>query len=476
MRPDHRMFDESRPHGTVPADTASATAIFTAMASFSLLIISLAYSPWIVLLSPLFVLGGVLSMKKVDLFGRGVCVLITISLSYYYSLNQIPGMVTIIRVALILTLALGFLKRDREPNEYASSLGLFALFLVFAAVNSYFCSNFVEISELKLLFAGMFFFGLILSAKATDGFPSVLFGIIAAIIAISVVMFIVNPAIGYSYVIDPNAAISALGKYSGILNHPQLLGCLLAVNLPLILHTYLTKTGTLASLSIFLIIATTLLIAISSSRTGLLATSVALISTLYMFSNNPDAKVRRRVKTFWAIIVIAVVVGLATSFEEIQLFIYKTEDLGGGISLSGRENIIGDSWRGFVSRPVFGNGFQVPSDFTEHGGATFGLSSDATAVEKCFFITMLLEEVGIVGTSLFLCIIVFLFRRWYQKGAYVAIAAMLAFLTINIGEACILSPSSIGGLCWLSIFAVHNLVQPSAGPHSLHDPARRRVY
>jgi O-antigen ligase len=475
MLPNHPIFEGNRPHSSAPA-VVKASAVFAVMAAFSLLIIFLSLSPWIVLLLPFFALLGGLSMKNVDFFGLGVCVLITISLSYYYSLGQISGLVTIVRVVIILLLAFGFLKSGRESNEYRSALGLIALFLLISSVNSYYCSIYVSISELKLLFAGMFFFGLILSAKSTDGFPSILFGVIAAVISLSAIVFIIYPTIGYAYVIDPNAAISALGKFSGILNHPQLLACLLAINLPLILHTYLTRSGTLSTLSLFLIIATSLLMGISSSRTGLLATLVALVSTLYMLRNNPDAKARRRVNAVWAIVIIAIVIGLATSFEQIQLFIYKTEDLGGGISLSGREEIVGASWQAFVANPIFGNGFQVPSDFTEHGGATFGLSSDATAVEKCFFITMLLEEVGIVGTALFLGAIVILLQRWHQKRAYVAIAAMLAFLTINIGEACILSPSSIGGLCWLSIFAVHNLVQPSTGPHSLHDPARRRVY
>ena len=178
----------------------------------------------------------------------------------------------------------------------------------------------------------------------------------------------------------------------------------------------------------------------------------------------------------WGIIWAAILLTLATSFEEVQQFIYKTDDIAGGLKFSGRDEIIYASWQAFISSPIFGNGFQVPSNFTEHGGATFGISSDVTSVEKCFFITMLLEEVGLVGTFLFLAAIIAMLRVWHRKGAYVAIAAMLTFLTINIGEACILSPSSIGGLCWLSIFAVHNLTfRPNElGPG--HGPHRRGLY
>jgi len=84
--------------------------------------------------------------------------------------------------------------------------------------------------------------------------------------------------------------------------------------------------------------------------------------------------------------------------------------------------------------------------------------------------------VGLVGTLLFLAAIVSLIRTWLRKGAYVSVAGLAAFLTINIGEACILSPSSIGGLCWLSIFAVHNLTFRPDEPGPRYDPARRDLY
>jgi O-antigen ligase len=156
-------------------------------------------------------------------------------------------------------------------------------------------------------------------------------------------------------------------------------------------------------------------------------------------------------------IFLALCVGLIFAVDQMRIFVFKTEDIEGGLSLSGRDRIIGASWEGFLANPVFGNGFQVPSDFTEHGAATFGVSSEATTVEKCFFLTMLLEEVGILGTMLFLAVLGSLLAHWLRKGSYVAVSAMMAFLVINTGESCILSPSSIGGLCWLSIFATHNL-------------------
>ena len=475
MRPSYSIF-QNKPRSVSLHDSSTPLAFFVT-AAFSFLAIGLVFSPWIVLLLPSCALIAALVRRNIDIFGLGVCVLITIGFSFYFNIFIIPEIVSIVRVAIIGLFAIGFLNRGREPNEYKAPVVLIALFLASSAYNSYYHSMYVAISELKLLFAGMFFFGLILSAKATDSFPAILFGVTAAVAITSVAVNFIHPAIGYAFVADQNSVADGLsGKFSGILNHPQMLACLMAVNLPLILHTYLTREGPINALALAALAAVTVIIGISSSRTGLLAAIVALISMLYMSRSNLSPVAQRRVDSVWIIILIVTAVGLATSFEQIQLFIYKTNDLGAGVSLSGREEIIGASWKGFLAKPFLGNGFQVPSDFTEHGSATFGLGSEATSVEKCFFITMLLEETGIVGTLLFLGAIAVLLRRWHQKGAHAAVAAMLAFLAINLGEGCILSPSSIGGLCWLSIFAVHNLTFRPEEPGPRYDPARRRLY
>jgi hypothetical protein len=425
----------------------NARLVLGVVAAFSILVLCMGYSGWVAILLPIAALCAAMVVKDADNSGLGVCVLLCISFSYYFSLGQIPNLVTAIRIAIIALFAICFLRSQKAANEYKNATALL-----------------------------VFFLGLIFSAQGRARFPNVQFAVIVAVAVLSVAVFLVNPIIGYAYFIDPNAAFSASGKFSGILNHPQLLACLLAVNIPLLLHAFVASRG-LASVIAFLALVASLLInAVSSSRTGVLALMVALAVSLYFLKKNRDPMVASRVNNVITLIGFGAVVALATSYEEIQMFIYKTDDLAGGIQLSGRDEIMAASWRGFVANPIFGNGFQVPSDFTEHLGSTYGVSSDATSIEKCFFLTMLLEEVGIVGTLLFLAAIVSLIRTWLRKGAYVSVAGLAAFLTINIGEACILSPSSIGGLCWLSIFAVHNLTFRPDEPGPRYDPNRRRLY
>jgi hypothetical protein len=349
--------------------------------------------------------------------------------------------------------------RNRSANfEYKTAAIWLTLFILTAAASSFRYSMYVYISEAKILFFGLFFGGLLLAARPSAGFPNVTLGIVGAIGFLSLFCYLFLPYIGYAFVLDPNAGREAAGKFSGIMNHPQLLAAILAVNLPLMLYAYMHKNGLVSMLGLGAFLASLVLIAVSSSRIGLLASMASCFCALYFFQKHAiSPTARSRGISVAAGLFLVVCIGSIFAMDEMKAFIFKSGESGGGLSLSGRDKIIAASWNGFMDKPFFGNGFQVPSDFTEHGSASFGLTSDSTSVEKCFFITALLEEVGLVGTTLFLAMLWALFSQWRRKGSYVSIAALVSFLVINTGESCILSPSSIGGLCWLSIFATHNL-------------------
>jgi len=461
MRP---PFHKERPpypgHWPVPAAPAvSAPAALGLFAGFSLVVLAMGFNGTVVLTLPVVALVGVLVTREWDDFGLVFWALITLSFSYYYGVWQIGGLLTVMRFFLLGLLLVAALKALSRGVEYASSAVLFLLFFLFALVGSFFFSAYRDIAAMKALFAGAFFLGLILSAGSSGRFPYALFASMTAVAVLSVALFFINPLIGYSYTLDPNSAATAMGRYAGVLNHPQLLACLLAVNIPLFLHVFVTRRGLLSMMAFLALLCTLFINVISSSRTGMLATIVASVTALWLFSRAAtDETAVRRLRGVLALVILAVLVAGLSLSDQVAEFIRKSDDVYGGISLSGREEIIFASWRGFLDQPLLGHGFQVPSPFTEHGGASFGMTSESTSVEKCFFLTMLLEEVGLFGTALFLAGVLMLYRRWFRKGAYVSVAAMTGFLMANVGEACILSPSSLGGLCWLSVFAAHNLV------------------
>ena len=425
---------------------------------FSALMVAMAFNGYAVVMMPATVMVTIMLSREADYFGLMFCLLLPLSFSWAYQVGQVPEIVLITRLLLLASISLVYFRTRRADFEYKTPVLIFGLFVISAAVGSYNYSMFVAISLTKLLFFTLFFGGLLLSSRALMSFPHVVFAVIATIGFISAFYFLVAPEIGYAFVMDPNAGAMASGRFSGIMNHPQLLAGILAVNLPLLLYAYMTKTGVVSRLGLGAFIVSLLLIAVSSSRTGLLAATVSCGCAFYFYNKHSTDQVKKKRLITIAMLLLGVTaVGLLFASNQIKMFIFKTDDLERGFSLSGRDEIMYASWQGFLERPAFGNGFQVPSDYTEHGSSGFGITSDATSIEKCFFITMLLEEGGLIGTVLFLCMLGALISHWRRKGSYVAIAALLSFLAINTGECCILSPSSIGGLCWLSIFAVHNL-------------------
>lgn len=441
---------------------------------FSVLMTAMFFSYYAIILLPLTVIATLMLGRSPDFFGLILGLLLSLSFSFFFNLGALPDFVFIVRLLLLSSIAI-VCYRNRSANlEYKTAAIWFALFILTSAASSFRTSMYVGISETKILFCGLFIGGLLLGARPSSGFPNVALGVLGAIGFLSLFCYLFVPFIGYAFVLDPNAGREAAGKFSGIMNHPQLLAAILAVNLPLMLYAYVHKKGLVSWLGIGAFLASLVLIAVSSSRTGLLASMASCFCALYFFQKHAISPTARSRGISVAVgLFLVVCIGSIFAMDEVKAFIYKSGESGEGLNLSGREKIIAASWDAFLAKPFFGNGFQVPSDFTEHGSASFGLSSDSTSIEKCFFITMLLEEVGLVGTTLFLSMLWALFSQWRRKGSYVSIAALVSFLLINTGEACILSPSSIGGLCWLSIFAAHNLTFRPDEPGPRYDPDRR---
>lgn len=411
------------------------------------------YQAWTVYLFPIVALLGILSSRQSDRFGFLFLTLLPLSLSKYFTVATLDALPTPIRFSLIALIFLVMLVYRGENFRFAGTACCWGLFLFIVACSTGSLSIYPQVSYLKLGFASLFLGSLLFMTRGTGEYPAVLFGTISGIIVASLVAFVAFPVVGYMFTFSGD---SVVGRFSGVLAHPQLLSCLVAVSLPLLIYTYVAGQGVLRIWAFWVVGLAFVLMFITSSRGGMLAGIVstgAILGLLIFRPSSPFARQRA-----WGLALILTAAGAIGAFlaaDSIRGFVFKNEDAN-VLSLSGRDEIIEQSWTGFLARPVLGNGFQVPSEFTEHGAASFN-ADDNVSIEKCFFLTMILEETGAVGGLLFMSGLGLLLLRAYKMRSFVFVACLLGFLSVNLSEAVIFSPSSLGGLCWLICFSTHRL-------------------
>jgi hypothetical protein len=423
--------------------------MFAFMAALPLMV----YQTWTVYAFPVVALLGMLASRRSDRYGLLFVALLPLSLSKYFTLATFDGLPTPIRLSVLALIVLALLLYRGADFRFAGTAWCWGLFLLIVACSTGFLSMYPQVSYLKLGFAGFFLGSLLFMTRGSGEYPSVVFGTMSGIIVASLIAFVAFPVVGYMFTFSGD---SVAGRFSGVLAHPQLLSCLVAVSLPLFIHTYVSGQGLQRTWALWAVGLAFVLMIITSSRGGMLAglvSSGAILVLLIFRPSSPPA--RRRAWGLALILAAAGFIGAFLAADSIRGFVFKNEDAD-VLSLSGREEIIEQSWTGFLARPVLGNGFQVPSEFTEHGAASFG-ADDNVSIEKCFFLTMILEETGAVGGLLFLSGLGLLLLRAYKTRSFVFIACLLGFLTVNLSEAVIFSPSSLGGLCWLICFSTHRL-------------------
>jgi O-antigen ligase len=343
---------------------------------------------------------------------------------------------------------------DRAQDfRFTGTALCWGLFLLVVAASTGFLSMYPQVSYIKLGFTGLFIGALLLMARGPGEYPAVIYGVVCGIIIASLIAFVAFPFVGYMFTFGGD---SLAGRFSGVLAHPQLLSCLIAVSLPLLIYTYVVSQGLQRGWALIILGLAFALMYITSSRGGMLAglvSTMAILGLLIWRPSSPTARHRA-----WGLALILVAGGLIAAIsaaDSVRDFVFKNERAV-GVNLSGRDKIIEQSWAAFRARPLLGNGFQVPSEFTEHGASTFG-TDDNVSIEKCFFLTMILEETGAVGGFLFLLGLWLLLYQAYKSRSFVFVSCLLGFLTVNLAEAVIFSPSSLGGLCWLVCFSTHRL-------------------
>jgi hypothetical protein len=332
------------------------------------------------------------------------------------------------------------------------------LFSIVIALLSYFSSYDVKISLFKVtaftIGASAALLGFRITASEYEYWKSWFYTVFVTTLFLSIPTLLV-----------PDVAYARNGTgFQGILSHPQAYGLYLAP-----ITAWLTGTFLLSKHRNDFLLWTIILLAwgelfLTRSRTAVLAVLLGLtITAIASLLTRPDwwAKVRKAIlrpaSIFFLFALITATAMKASTVQEAMLdFIYKgtQEEFTMNEAFYGsRGNLIEKSWINFQDNPLTGIGFGVPSYYellVVEYDPVLGIPVGAPT-EKGFIVTALLEEVGLLGFMVFLCLFFALARAVLRKTAMSSAWLFFTCVFINFGEMALFSMGGMGLYLWLLI-------------------------
>ena len=248
------------------------------------------------------------------------------------------------------------------------------------------------------------------------------------------------------------------GGFQGVLNHAQALGPLLAPLTAWLIadvlmrrsHWQIPKIAVVAGLTV-IILATQARTAIVAVAAALVLGYVAMLLKRRNFSLSPG-----KTLLYGSVAIVSMVLATAASpgFRE-QLWAFILKRGGSSVEQSfyvSRGDTIGGQWHNFLDSPLIGHGFGVYPSGLFPTPVTYFMGLPLSApVEKGFLPTMMLEEVGLVGTLLFLPFLISLCRLAFSNTDPRWPVMFLACLFVNTGEAVFFAVNGISLFFWCLI-------------------------
>lgn len=215
-------------------------------------------------------------------------------------------------------------------------------------------------------------------------------------------------------------------------------------------------------LYIALLLTVPFLIYKTSSRTamGTFVACLVFLGYCVMLTRGMRIRWRRKVFSFFSVSMVVVAVSvfaIPSMRDHVVKFVAKRGGDSSQIVLDkenlfstrqARWNMALDGWR---KSPYLGNGFQV-SEEMKYKRVSSLKDMLSAPIEKCSWIYANLEEGGIFGQTIFVCVILFMFFSFMRYRAYTGATMFMATLILNMGEYQIFSMSSTGGFEWMLIF------------------------
>lgn len=319
--------------------------------------------------------------------------------------------------------------------------------MIFSLSNSY--AIFVSLAKIIVFFIG--FSTVLLGFKQTFNLPwrSWYFTFFSAVL-IS----------GISLLCMPEGYVRNLKGFQGILNHPQAYGVYMVVPTIWLTGIWLVNKKVSSILKI-IILGGWITIFATRARAAILAAVLGILFTAVIaFFRRPswNKKLLMIIKkpVFIAMIFLVIIVMMFPGNiikETIGNFIYKNKGSLYENIYHSRGFLIERSWQNFKEHPLIGIGFGVASDrekFIVNESHYMNIPLGAPT-EKGFLFSALLEEVGIIGTFLFLLFLFELMKPIIKFGDLPSAWLFWTAFFVSFSEMVFFSPGGLGMYIWLCL-------------------------
>ena len=248
---------------------------------------------------------------------------------------------------------------------------------------------------------------------------------------------------------------AALGACSP---HPQTAGTILALVSIYLTYLLLVVRSNMRRLQVGMVVVCLGLAYLSQARTGLYAylivTSIAIVYLGFTrMSTERKRWFRKNRQRFISLAVMAILVALVAEVATGKIstttaqFVAKgqeNEEFSIDFVFSSREAQIRRAWANFQDNFYTGIGFGTDLSEGWQRSATFLSAS----TEKGFLPAAILEEVGVIGTSIFVVFIMSVFLQLARNRQVIGFVLFLGILIINLGEMMFFSFGGMAMIAW----------------------------
>jgi len=248
--------------------------------------------------------------------------------------------------------------------------------------------------------------------------------------------------------------------FQGLISHPQSYSVFIAPMISWITWRFLFEKDLSYPVIIGVVLGWSSLYA-SLSRTGMLAALLGLGLTIIirsikkakLLNTKPHKSINHLYVASICLISIIIIINWSSIYKNSLRFLRKGITGKSVLEIYNRDIYVKRSINNFMKNPVMGMGFGLSSNPIEHNIKTDKLTGVpiSASTEKGFLISVMLEELGIIGSMLIVVLIFTITRPIIEQNYFGALSLLLTCLIVNMGEMVFFSFGGMGLYIWLLI-------------------------